>query len=64
MFSIHFTADDSQRVYSCVTDKEYPPRIAFALLEELQTKFLTKVSHRNVRQAGGAVPPPWRILRP
>lgn len=43
MFSIHFVADDDNRVYSCVTDKEYPARIAFALLEEMQTKFLTKV---------------------
>lgn len=43
MFSIHYTADDSNRVYSAVTDKEYPARIAFAMLEELQTKFLTKV---------------------
>lgn len=44
MFSIHFVADDEHRVYNCVTDKEYPARIAFALLEEMQTKFLTKVS--------------------
>lgn len=44
MFSIHYTADDSNRVYTCVTDKEYPPRIAFAMLEEMQTKFLTKVT--------------------
>ena len=43
MFSIHFVADDENRVYNCVTDKEYPTRIAFALLEEMQTKFLTKV---------------------
>lgn len=43
MFSIHFTSDDEQRVFSCVTDKEYPARIAFAMLEEMQTKFLTKV---------------------
>lgn len=43
MFSIHFVADDSNRVYSCVTDKEYPARIAFTLLDEAQTKFLTKV---------------------
>ena len=43
MFAIHFVADDENRVYSCVTDKEYPARIAFALLEEMQTKFLTKV---------------------
>lgn len=43
MFSIHFVADDSSRVYSCVTDKEYPAHIAFALLDEMQTKFLTKV---------------------
>lgn len=46
MFSIHFVADDNTRIYSCVTDKEYPARIAFALLEEMQTKFLTKVSCR------------------
>lgn len=44
MFSIHFVADDSNRIYSCVTDKEYPARIAFAMLEEMQTKFLTKVN--------------------
>lgn len=43
MFAIHFVADDENRVYSCVTDKEYPARIAFAMLEEMQTKFLTKV---------------------
>ena len=43
MFSIHFVADDNTRIYSCVTDKEYPARIAFAMLEEMQTKFLTKV---------------------
>lgn len=43
MFSIHFVGDDENRVYSCVTDKEYPARIAFAMLEEMQTKFLTKV---------------------
>lgn len=43
MFSIHFVADDNNRVYSCVTDKEYSSRIAFAMLEEMQTKFLTKV---------------------
>lgn len=48
MFSIHYTADDSNRVYSAVTDKEYPPRIAFAMLEEMQTKFLTKVNRLYV----------------
>lgn len=47
MFSIHFVADDNTRIYSCVTDKEYPARIAFAMLEEMQTKFLTKVSILN-----------------
>lgn len=50
MFSIHFTADDSQRVYCCVTDKEYPARIAFAMLEEMQTKFLTKVRARDTSE--------------
>lgn len=45
MFSIHFVADEDNRVYTCVTDTEYPSRIAFALLEEMQTKFLTKVRY-------------------
>ena len=48
MFAIHFVADDENRVYSCVTDKEYPARIAFAMLEEMQTKFLTKVTYTPI----------------
>lgn len=51
MFSIHFVADDNTRIYSCVTDKEYPARIAFAMLEEMQTKFLTKVSTTSLGNA-------------
>jgi hypothetical protein len=29
MLSIHFTADERNRVYACVTDKEYPPRASY-----------------------------------
>ncbi|CAM9125594.1 unnamed protein product [Sphacelaria rigidula] len=55
MFSIHYTADDSNRVYSAVTDKEYPPRIAFAMLEEMQTKFLTKVGDKSLTAREGSL---------
>ncbi|CAM9570497.1 unnamed protein product [Ectocarpus sp. 8 AP-2014] len=55
MFSIHFVADDSNRIYSCVTDKEYPARIAFTLLEEAQTKFLTKVGDKSLTAKEGGL---------
>lgn len=55
MFAIHFVADDENRVYSCVTDKEYPARIAFAMLEEMQTKFLTKVGDKALTAREGSL---------
>jgi Regulated-SNARE-like domain len=45
---VHFVADDSNRVYSVVTDKAYPPRVAFAMLDEVQSKFVTKVRHTTL----------------
>ncbi|KAG5181470.1 hypothetical protein JKP88DRAFT_263587 [Tribonema minus] len=45
---VHFVADDSNRVYTVVTDKQYPARVAFALLDEVQSKFLTKVGEKSL----------------
>ncbi|CAM9438763.1 unnamed protein product [Discosporangium mesarthrocarpum] len=55
MFCIHYTADDRNRVYTCVTDKEYPARIAFSMLEEMQSKFLTKVGEKSLTAKEGSL---------
>lgn len=55
MFSIHFVADEQHRVFNCVTDKEYPARIAFALLEEMQSKFITKVGEKSLTAREGSL---------
>ncbi|CAM9186159.1 unnamed protein product [Choristocarpus tenellus] len=55
MFCIHFTADERNRVYTCVTDKDYPARIAFMMLEEMQSKFLTKVGEKSLTAKEGSL---------
>jgi hypothetical protein len=37
--SIHYTLDPQGRVYGMVTNRKYPPRIAFLALDELQKQF-------------------------
>lgn len=44
--TFNFMADTSQRVYIAVTSKAYPERVVFALIEELQTKFLERHGDR------------------
>ncbi|CAM9103168.1 unnamed protein product [Phaeothamnion confervicola] len=55
MFAIHFIADESNRVYTCVTDREYPARVAFALLDEAQIKFETKVGDKSLTAREGSL---------
>lgn len=55
MSCVHFVADDNNRVYTVVTDKQYPPRVAFALLDEVQSKFLTKVGDKSLSAREGAL---------
>jgi Synaptobrevin/Regulated-SNARE-like domain len=53
--SVHFVADDANRVYTVVTDKQYPARVAFALLDEVQSKFLTKVGDKSLAAKEGSL---------
>ncbi|KAM3568975.1 hypothetical protein VYU27_008918, partial [Nannochloropsis oceanica] len=40
--SIHFFLDDQGLLYACVTDKSYPSRVIFALLEETRQDFASR----------------------
>jgi hypothetical protein len=37
--SIHYTLDAQGRVYAVVTNPQYPPRVVFGALDELQSSF-------------------------
>eukprot|EP00611_Tribonema_gayanum_P010038 TRINITY_DN1995_c0_g2_i1.p1 TRINITY_DN1995_c0_g2~~TRINITY_DN1995_c0_g2_i1.p1 ORF type:complete len:226 (-),score=79.02 TRINITY_DN1995_c0_g2_i1:104-781(-) len=52
---VHFVADDANRVYTVVTDKQYPARVAFALLDEAQSKFVTKVGDKSLAAKEGSL---------
>mmetsp|Transcript_5940 Transcript_5940/g.8938 ORF Transcript_5940/g.8938 Transcript_5940/m.8938 type:complete len:226 (-) Transcript_5940:112-789(-) len=53
--SVHFISDDANRVYTVVTDKAYPSRVAFAMLEEVQAKFVTKVGEKSLTAKEGSL---------
>eukprot|EP01084_Bolivina_argentea_P319000 553319_1 len=55
LFSIHFTGDEDGRVYACVTAREYPSRVAFAMLEEMETKFLSRVGEKSLTAKEGSL---------
>ena len=44
--AVNFYADDRGRVYLVVTLQDYPARVAYLLLEELQSRFLTKAGEK------------------
>jgi len=54
-YTIHFLPDDRKRVYIAVTDPDYPTRVAFALIEEMQSKFLDKVGVKSLTGGDGAL---------
>jgi hypothetical protein len=49
--SVHYILDDTGKVYIIVTSNKYSPRVAYAALDELKTKFqetfAEKVLHMN-----------------
>jgi hypothetical protein len=44
---VFFTCDEKDHVYVAVTLAEYPLRVGFRVLEELQSRFLDKVGDRS-----------------
>jgi hypothetical protein len=52
---VHFVADGVNRVFAVVTDKAYPARVAFTLVEEVQSKFVTKVGDKSLTAKEGSL---------
>mmetsp|Transcript_11341 Transcript_11341/g.14739 ORF Transcript_11341/g.14739 Transcript_11341/m.14739 type:complete len:259 (+) Transcript_11341:143-919(+) len=55
LYTIHFVSDERKRVYCVVTDRDYPSRVAFTLLEEMQSRFLDKAKEKSMTATEGSL---------
>lgn len=55
MQSIHYVLDQYSKVYAIVTMPNYPPRVAFAALEELKNSFQAEFGSRMATSGEGSL---------